>query len=149
MFLNYLDDEAKRAFLYLALICAKSDDVLDEREEKILRVYCDEMGLEMPIKTSKADYFAELYKDDKSKFETEIESIVSKIYYSYPKSSLLIVYFELCAVIYADEVVTEMEDYLLNLLRSKIKISFISYTKKDFKGKMLNILENSAKGILV
>lgn len=132
MFLNELSEDAKKAFLDLALICAKADNVLDKKEEEILKIYCDEMGVERPEKTVKADYFVELFSEDRDKFNSELCDITLQIS---GKKEEHIVYFELCAMIYADGEVCELEQYILDYLSEELNDETV-------------ILQNSSRALL-
>lgn len=138
MFLNQLlSDKSKKAFLDLALICAKSDEVLDEKEKEIFQTYCDEMGTKMPTKMIKADYLVMLFSEDISKFDEEIKEILDN--FSSDKE-LAIAYFELCAMIYVDDVATKLENYILETINRNIYFS----NKKNI---FMDILKNSGIGL--
>ena len=49
MFLNLLSEESKKAFLELALICARSSEYAGTAESEVLERYCEEKRLLEPI----------------------------------------------------------------------------------------------------
>lgn len=77
MFLNILNDAEKKAFLQLAMICAKADGVIREEENEVLQAYCDEMDIQMPKFGAKIDYIIECFDNEKEKYNSEIEEILS------------------------------------------------------------------------
>ena len=77
MFLNILNDAEKTAFLQLAMICAKADGVIREEENEVLQAYCDEMDIQMPKFGAKIDYIIECFDNEKAKYNSEIEEILS------------------------------------------------------------------------
>ena len=77
MFLNILNDAEKTAFLQLAMICAKADGVIREEENEVLQAYCDEMDIQMPKFGAKIDYIVECFDNEKEKYNSEIEEILS------------------------------------------------------------------------
>lgn len=77
MFLNILNDAEKTAFLQLAMICAKADGVIREEENEVLQAYCDEMDIQMPKFGAKIDYIIECFDNEKEKYNSEIEEILS------------------------------------------------------------------------
>ena len=77
MFLNILNNAEKTAFLQLAMICAKADGVIREEENEVLQAYCDEMDIQMPKFGAKIDYIVECFDNEKEKYNSEIEEILS------------------------------------------------------------------------
>ena len=150
MFLNQLKDDSKQAFLDLALICAKVDENLDNKEAEILEIYCNEMGIDKPTKTYKADYIVDLYKNDIEKYKQELTDIFS---YFTPEE-LVIVYFELFAMIYADNSFDEIEkDIILKLKKEILSTqSYMFSSSSPFRGAgrevLLPVLENSARALV-
>ena len=113
MFLNLLSEESKKAFLELALICAKSSEYSAEAENEVLKRYCDEMGIEVPKKTFRADFIVDAFTSDRAKFNAEIEEIVKTIITFRFTEAKRIVYFELFAMIDADGVKDKLEEAIL------------------------------------
>lgn len=149
MFLNQLKDDSKQAFLDLALICAKADENLDNKEAEILEIYCNEMGIDKPTKTYKADYIVDLYKNDIEKYEQELTDIFNH----FTMKELVIVYFELFAMIYADNSFDEIERDIILKLKKKIldKAIFCMLSTNPFRGAeevLLPVLENSARALV-
>lgn len=145
MFLNILNDTEKKAFLQLAMICAKADGVIREEENEILQAYCDEMDIQMPKFGAKIDYIIECFDNEKEKYNSEIKEILSNFSATraidpdtarlekiepdwYNKLStvlsgkiklrntLKIAYFELIALIYSDGEVPPIEADILRRL---------------------------------
>lgn len=151
MFLNQLKDNSKKAFLDLALICAKADENLDNKEAEILEIYCNEMGIAKPTKTYKADYIVDLYKNDIEKYKQELTDIFNH----FTPKELAMVYFELFAMIYADNSFDEIEKDII--LKLKTKILSISSYEFDYgspfretggRAVVLPVLENSARALV-
>ena len=145
MFLNILNDAEKKAFLQLAMICAKADGVIREEENEVLQAYCDEMDIQMPKFGAKIDYIIECFDNEKEKYNSEIKEILSNFSatraidpdtarlekiepYWYDKlqtvlsgkirlcNTLKIAYFELIALIYSDGEVSPIEADILRRL---------------------------------
>ncbi len=145
MFLNILNDAEKKAFLQLAMICAKADGVIREEENEVLQAYCDEMDIQMPKFGAKIDYIIECFDNEKEKYNSEIKEILSNFSatrtidpdtarlekiepYWYDKlqtvlsgkirlcNTLKIAYFELIALIYSDGEVPPIEADILRRL---------------------------------
>lgn len=145
MFLNILNDAEKKAFLQLAMICAKADGVIREEENEVLQAYCDEMDIQMPKFGAKIDYIIECFDNEKEKYNSEIKEILSNFSATraidpdtarlekiesdwYNKLStvlsgkirlcntLKIAYFELIALIYSDGEVPPIEADILRRL---------------------------------
>ena len=148
MFLNQLEDDSKKAFLDLALICAKADENLDNKEAEILEIYCNEMGIAKPAKTYKADYIVDLYKNDIEKYEQELTDIFNH----FTMKELVIVYFELFAMIYADNSFDEIEKDIILKLKKKILDQAIYQTLspalRGAEEVLLPVLENSARALV-
>ncbi|MDU5326618.1 hypothetical protein [Campylobacter ureolyticus] len=148
MFLNQLKDGSKQAFLDLALICAKADENLDNKEAEILEIYCDEMGIAKPAKTYKADYIVDLYKNDIEKYEQELTGIFNH----FTMKELVIIYFELFAMIYADNSFDEIERDIILKLKKKILDQAIYQTLspalRGAEEVLLPVLENSARALV-
>ena len=118
MFLNLLSEESKKAFLELALICARSSEYAGTAESEVLERYCEEMNIEVPKKTFRADFIVDAFTSDRAKFDTEIEEIIESIREDYGDilRAKRIIYFELFAMINADGVKDELEDAILSKL---------------------------------
>ncbi|MGP1505936.1 MAG: hypothetical protein ACTTIM_00480 [Campylobacter sp.] len=146
MFLNILNDAEKKAFLQLAMICAKADGVIREEENEVLQAYCDEMDIQMPKFGAKIDYIIECFDNEKEKYNSEIKEILSNFsatraidpdtgmskeiefdYYGDMEdmifegkirlcNTLKIAYFELIALIYSDGEVPPIEADILRRL---------------------------------
>lgn len=148
MFLNQLKDDSKKAFLDLALICAKADENLDNKEAEILEIYCNEMGIAKPAKTYKADYIVDLYKNDIEKYEQELTGIFNH----FTMKELVIIYFELFAMIYADNSFDEIERDIILKLKKKILDQAIYQTLspalRGAEEVLLPVLENSARALV-
>lgn len=152
MFLNQLKDDSKQAFLDLALICAKADENLDNKEAEILEIYCDEMGIVKPTKTYKADYIVDSYENDPKKYEQELTDVFNH----FTPKELVMVYFELFAMVYADNSFDEIERDIILKLKKKILESAASYISSNtlnlFRGAggevLLPVLENSARALV-
>lgn len=150
MFLNILNDAEKTAFLQLAMICAKADGVIREEENEVLQAYCDEMDIQMPKFGAKIDYIIECFDNEKEKYNSEIEEILSNFSKAreidvdtgrarekekeskHPSiiifdektrlcSTLKIAYFELIALIYSDGEVPPIEADILRRLVPDLK----------------------------
>lgn len=148
MFLNILNDAEKTAFLQLAMICAKADGVIREEENEVLQAYCDEMDIQMPKFGAKIDYIIECFDNEKEKYNSEIEEILSNFStareidvdtgrtrekeekFKYPSifdektrlcNTLKIAYFELIALIYSDGEVPPIEADILRRLEPVLK----------------------------
>lgn len=151
MFLNQLRDDSKKAFLDLALICAKANENLDNKEAEILEIYCNEMGIAKPTKTYKADYIVDLYKNDIEKYKQELTDIFNH----FTPKELVMVYFELFAMIYVDNSFDEIEKDIILKLEEKItdKAGITTYLlTSKFTGNVTNIflsvLKNSARALV-
>lgn len=148
MFLSQLKDDSKQAFLDLALICAKADENLDNKEAEILEIYCNEMGIAKPTKTYKADYIVDLYKNDIEKYEQELTGIFNH----FTMKELVIIYFELFAMIYADNSFDEIERDIILKLKKKILDQAIYQTLspalRGAEEVLLPVLENSARALV-
>ena len=142
MFLNQLEDDSKKAFLDLALICAKADENLDNKEAEILDIYCNEMGIAKPTKTYKADYIVDSYENDPKKYYSEVEEIVAKIERE-PRDSIIIL-FELFIMIHADNLVDNVERDIINRLK---KLIANNWNYKKYQIINLSVLENSARAL--
>ncbi|MCI6641343.1 MULTISPECIES: hypothetical protein [Campylobacter] len=142
MFLNQLKDDSKKAFLDLALICAKADENLDNKEAEILEIYCNEMGIAKPTKTYKADYIVDLYKNDPKKYDSEVREILAKIERE-PRDSIIIL-FELFIMIHADNLVDNVERDIINRLKTLIANN---WNYKKYQIINLSVLENSARAL--
>lgn len=146
MFLNILNDAEKKAFLQLAMICAKADGVIREEENEVLQAYCDEMDIQMPKFGAKIDYIIECFDNEKEKYNSEIKEILSNFsatraidpdtarlekiepdFYNTISmivsgkkiklcNTLKIAYFELIALIYSDGEVPPIEADILRRL---------------------------------
>ena len=148
MFLNILNNAEKTAFLQLAMICAKADGVIREEENEVLQAYCDEMDIQMPKFGAKIDYIIECFDNEKEKYNSEIEEILSNFSiareidvdtgrarekekeFKYPSifdkktrlcSTLKIAYFELIALIYSDGEVPPIEADILRRFEPDLK----------------------------
>lgn len=151
MFLNILNDAEKTAFLQLAMICAKADGVIREEENEVLQAYCDEMDIQMPKFGAKIDYIIECFDNEKAKYNSEIEEILSNFSTAreidvdtgrakekeskHPNiaftilfdekarlcNTLKIAYFELIALIYSDGEVPPIEADILRRLEPVVK----------------------------
>ena len=150
MFLNILNDAEKTAFLQLAMICAKADGVIREEENEVLQAYCDEMDIQMPKFGAKIDYIVECFDNEKEKYNSEIEEILSN--FSKTRTidvdtgramekeplagdalimnfagrtrlcnTLKIAYFELIALIYSDGEVPPIEADILKRFEPDLK----------------------------
>lgn len=150
MFLNQLKDGSKQAFLDLALICAKADENLDNKEAEILEIYCNEMGIVKSAKTYKADYIVDLYKNDIEKYKQELTDIFN----NFTPKELVIVYFELFAMIYADNSFDEIEKDIILKLEKKIadkasrSMFILTPFGVDGANVFLPVLENSARALV-
>ena len=153
MFLNILNDAEKTAFLQLAMICAKADGVIREEENEVLQAYCDEMDIQMPKFGAKIDYIIECFDNEKEKYNSEIEEILSN--FSATRTidpdtgrakekephvldtmsmiasgkirlcnTLKIAYFELIALIYSDGEVPPIEADILRRFEPDLKTKF-------------------------
>lgn len=142
MFLNQLEDDSKKAFLDLALICAKADENLDNKEAEILEIYCNEMGIAKPTKTYKADYIVDSYENDPKKYDSEVREILAKIERE-PRDSIIIL-FELFIMIHADNLVDNVERDIINRLKTLIANNWNS---KKYQIINLSVLENSARAL--
>lgn len=151
MFLNQLKDDSKKAFLDLALICAKADENLDNKEAEILEIYCNEMGIAKPTKTYRADYIVDLYKNDIEKYKQELTDIFNH----FTPKELVIVYFELFAMIYADNSFDEIKKDIIFKLKENILsgnnmptlILSTSRVPHNTGEVLLPVLENSARAL--
>lgn len=151
MFLNILNDAEKTAFLQVAMICAKADGVIREEENEVLQAYCDEMDIQMPKFGAKIDYIIECFDNEKEKYNSEIEEILSNFSKTrtidvdtgrakekesnYPSiaftilfdektrlcNTLKIAYFELIALIYSDGEVPPIEADILKRFEPDLK----------------------------
>ena len=150
MFLNILNNAEKTAFLQLAMICAKADGVIREEENEVLQAYCDEMDIQMPKFGAKIDYIIECFDNEKEKYNSEIEEILSN--FSKARTieldtgrakekepdlhntismtvsrkirlcnTLKIAYFELIALIYSDGEVPPIEADILKRFEPDLK----------------------------
>ena len=150
MFLNILNDAEKKAFLQLAMICAKADGVIREEENEVLQAYRDEMDIQMPKFGAKIDYIIECFDNEKEKYNSEIKEILSN--FSTTReidpdtgrskeiepdlhntismmisgktrlcNTLKIAYFELIALIYSDGEVPPIEADILRRLEPDLK----------------------------
>lgn len=148
MFLSQLKDDSKKAFLDLALICAKADENLDNKEAEILEIYCNEMGIDKPTNTYRADYIVDLYKNDIEKYEQELTGIFNH----FTMKELVIIYFELFAMIYADNSFDEIERDIILKLKKKILDQAIYQTLspalRGAEEVLLPVLENSARALV-
>ena len=150
IFLNILNDAEKKAFLQLAMICAKADGVIREEENEVLQAYCDEMDIQMPKFGAKIDYIIECFDNEKEKYNSEIKEILSNFSIAreidvdtgrarekekeskHPSiiifdektrlcNTLKIAYFELIALIYSDGEVSPIEADILKRFEPDLK----------------------------
>lgn len=107
---------------------------LEEQEKEMLDEYCLEMNIQMPTKTIKYDYIIDSYSDNMSDYKNRIEEIFN----DFGNYELKIVYFELIALMYADGVITDVEQDILKRLEYKMFIT----------AKYIDVLKNCAVGIM-
>ncbi|WP_169753004.1 hypothetical protein [Campylobacter mucosalis] len=147
MFLGDLSENAKIAFLDLAMICARSDGKMEDEEIVVLNQYCDEMDIQMPQKTTKYDYIVDAFENDKDEYKRSIDKIIASLkdetedfilsaLGSIGTQRAKKIYFELLALVYSDGAVTQIEEDILKRLSLYI-------TEND-----INMLTICASGIL-
>ena len=169
MFLNILNYAEKKAFLQLAMICAKADGVIREEENEVLQAYCDEMDIQMPKFGAKIDYIIECFDNEKEKYNSEIEEILSNFSTTRaidpdtgrakekePDSfnaismiisreirlcnTLKIAYFELIALIYSDGEVPPIEADILRRFEPNLITKFEPDSKiKELKNLAISL----------
>ena len=169
MFLNILNDAEKKAFLQLAMICAKADGVIREEENEVLQAYCDEMDIQMPKFGAKIDYIIECFDNEKEKYNSEIKEILSNFSTTREidpdtgrskeiepdlhntiammisgkirlRNTLKIAYFELIALIYSDGEVPPIEADILRRLEPGLNTKFEPDSKiKELKNLAISL----------
>ncbi|WP_165589857.1 hypothetical protein [Campylobacter geochelonis] len=132
--LYMLGEEAKKIFLDLAIICTRSDGIIDEVEDKILQEYCDEMNLKAPEKQLRYDAIIENFTEDFNEYRIKIEKNI----YSLDEKASKIAYFELFALtIKRDGSLSAIETDILKRLRKKI-----NERDHNLSTKMKNLAKN-------
>jgi len=132
MYLNYLKENEKLAFLKIAHIVALSDGDFGENEKIIIGSYCNEMemeNIEFDINNTSIDLLSE-----------EFETVQSK----------KIVILELMSIVYADNDFSESEKETINKLIKNFSIdsSFLDDVK-IWSQALLNIIKQGENLVLI
>lgn len=124
MYLNYLEENEKVAFLKLAHIVANIDGEVNENENIIIGSYCNEMNME--------DIKLDITKASIQDISKEFKSLQSK----------KIITLELMSVINADGELKETETRFMNTLVKEFDLDekFLEEVK-SWSNSMLNIIE--------
>lgn len=121
MYLNYLDENEKIAFLKLAYLVAQADGEICENEKTIIGSYLNEMAIN--------DISSKLTNETITSLSEEFKSIKSR------KITIL----ELMSVIYANGVFKETEKVIIDDLIKNFKLT----------NKFLDDVENWSKSLLL
>ena len=106
MYLRMLNNEQKQLVLGLAVLAMKANDVIDSREEEMLRLYADEMGIQL---------------EDASKLP--VEEICSRLIKISNEKEINQIVFEITAMMLSDYEFDELERDFMNNIIAKLGIS--------------------------
>lgn len=130
MYLNYLEENEKIAFLKLAHMIANSDDEFCNNEKIIINSYCNEMGIE-----------------DITFDKNELIDIIS--YQFKTDQSRRIVIFELMSIINANGEFKSKEKDIINVLLKEFNIEEKFLTDvKQWSDSMIYLVEQGHKLVI-